>query len=205
MLVVASRNILVRYGLRQILKPLAVAISEADNLDDLLAQVRRNPVDVVIFALGPQAISDEDALKHLSRSHLDTRLVAIAPLPSRQQMIEVMEAGAHGYVGESDTPSELVDAVRRVRAGQTYIPLSLAPVSSTMIPVSEPPPTAELKLSSRQRQLLPLIAQGLSNKAIALTLDISVSTAKFHVGSLLRILNSSNRTEAASKATLLLR
>ena len=90
--------------------------------------------------------------------------------------------------------------------GQIYVtPLLAVPATppSEQVQGSTAPPR-KVKLTPRQRQLLPLLAQGRSNKEIANLLGMSVSTAKFHVASMLRTLDANNRAEAAGKATRLL-
>ena len=196
---VASASALRRYGLSQLLKSEGALTVEAVTFDNVVFEIERREVDFVVLEIGTE-VSDDSSLKLLRESYPHIGLIVVTPVLTRERMQEVIEAGAHAYVGEAEAPTELLTALRCVRAGQSYLPPSMVEDSSMDIASPAPP----IRLSARQQQLLPLIARGLSNKEIAQQLDISVSTAKFHVGTILRSLNSSNRTEAASKATMLI-
>ena len=96
----------------------------------------------------------------------------------------------------------MLAALQQVIDGQIYVTPLLAvpatPPPSEQVQGSTAPPR-KVKLTPRQRQLLPLLAQGRSNKEIANLLGMSVSTAKFHVASMLRTLDANNRAEQPAK------
>lgn len=108
-----------------------------------------------------------------------------------------LEAGAASYVPKSVGTQELLIALRRVLAGESYLPASLL---AAMAPANNTPTLSGQikldKLTQRQKDVLQLLSQGLSNKAIANRLDLCEGTIKLHVSAIMRALGVRNRTEA---------
>ena len=122
-----------------------------------------------------------------------------------EDALRALGAGAMGYVPErSDLPT-LVQALQLVLAGGTYVPALKpraddAPAAPTAAP-SAAPEWAELPLTPRQKHVLHLLTQGLSNKLIARELGVSVDTVKDHVAAVFKALGVSSRTQAVLVAT----
>ena len=206
---VASTSPLRRYGLAQLCRTYAgpssdVEVVEADSFDAVLIEMQRPVLTAIVSEFGHEAIANADAFRRLRAMRPSIKLVAVSPSREQHEIAAALSAGAHGYVIEQETTTQLAVAIRSVQGGNIYLPPSIAIDTNIAVALHPLENSTGLKLTPRQIELLPLIAQGLSNKQIAQRLEISVSTAKFHVGTLLRSLNSSNRTQAAGKATVLL-
>jgi DNA-binding NarL/FixJ family response regulator len=104
-----------------------------------------------------------------------------------------LAAGACGYVPKSAGGSTLVSAIRLALDGEIYVP----PV---VLQTGRPAPPAAQQVTPRQMDVLRLLAEGASNKAIAATLGLSEKTVKAHLASLFRTLNVGNRTQAIAVA-----
>ena len=120
-----------------------------------------------------------------------------------------LAAGFHGFISKRQSDAEILAAVMDILAGRIYVPKSFAKMgdgdalSGRFDREAVPTLSTEadvLKLTKRQREVLTLLARGLSNKEIARTLAIAEATTKIHVAALLRALGVRNRTEAAYKA-----
>ncbi len=122
----------------------------------------------------------------------------LALLPNHQNARAWLDAGASGILLETSSVYELLDAIRQVSRGETYFPPALThhvlaiprPVTPNAQPLVEP-------LTEREREVLQLLAQGLSNKAIAQKLYVSVRTVEGHLANLYGKLQVKSRTEAA--------
>jgi DNA-binding NarL/FixJ family response regulator len=141
----------------------------------------------------------------------ESELLALDELPAAPRLIlliddpalaaELLLAGAQAVLPRDATPEEIVAALRAAYAG--LIVLDAQTRSRLALPAAErrePAATEYPLLTGRELQVLELIAQGLPNKSIAVTLGISEHTVKFHVGSLLTKLNAASRSEALAHA-----
>ena len=200
---------LFRSGVRAELGRQVEVIGEADDVQpaiDLIGSVQPDVVllDVHLPGGGGQAVIQ--AIKPLFPS---VRFLALSASDAPEDVIAVIRAGARGYVTKTISTAELADAIRRVAAGDAVFSHRLAgfvldafaaagPSSEGVKPSFDP----ELdQLTSREREVLRLIAQGYTYKEIARELYISVKTVESHVSSVLRKLQLSSRHQLTRWAT----
>lgn len=113
-------------------------------------------------------------------------------------IVTALQAGARGYLGRQVTAEELGQAIRTVRQGGMVLhPLAAATLLQRLQAANAPRPEA---LTPRELEVLRLLVEGLTNKAIAGRLGISDHTVKFHIGAILGKLGASSRTEAVTLA-----
>lgn len=144
-----------------------------------------------------------ELLQQIHREHLVLPVVVISGSDDTEEALQALGAGAMGYVPERSDLDTLVQALHLVLAGGTYVPPlkpraeeSPAPAAAAAVP-----DWGELPLTPRQKHVLQLLTQGLSNKLIARELGVSVDTVKDHVAAVLRALGASSRTQAVFIAT----
>lgn len=146
-----------------------------------------------------------DLLQQIHREHLMLPVVVISGSDDTEEALQALGAGAMGYVPERSDLNTLVQALHLVLAGGTYVPqLKPRADDKPAAPVSAGPAPgdwAELPLTPRQRHVLHLLTQGLSNKLIARELGVSVDTVKDHVAAVLKALGANSRTQAVFIAT----
>jgi DNA-binding NarL/FixJ family response regulator len=146
-----------------------------------------------------------ELLQQIHREHLLLPVVIVSGSDETEDALQAIGAGAMGYVpGRSDL-NTLVQALHLVLAGGTYVP-PLKPRSDgapapAATAASAAPDWAELPLTPRQKHVLHLLTQGLSNKLIARELGVSVDTVKDHVAAVLKALGVNSRTQAVVIAT----
>jgi DNA-binding NarL/FixJ family response regulator len=135
----------------------------------------------------------------------------ISASDAKADVLSCLAAGLHGFVSKLEPDDEIVAAVNHVLSGGIYVPRWLAQVDVISSPPFGPglPPALSdqaplAKLTPRQRDVLPLLAQGMSNKEIARALKIAEATTKIHVAAVRRVLDVRNRTEAALAGRTLL-
>ena len=146
-----------------------------------------------------------DYLKEVHELCPETRFALMSTSNTRADVLSCLTAGFHGFVHKLQSDQELVTAINDLLSGRIYVPQWLVDGDEdrTEIPPSINTDLEILKLTRRQNEILPLIAQGMSNKEISQHLNIAEGTTKIHTAALLRALGARNRTEAAFMAARL--
>lgn len=178
------------------------AVVEARSAAEVLELVTSDAdFDLILLDLNLPGASGVSCLRSLRAEAPLTPVVVVSAVDDPGIMSEVVMAGATAYVPKSAPRQVLVDAIRAIMAGGTYLPAAaVAALRETQsTPPSAAPPAFEA-LTQRQRRVLGLLAEGHSNKQIARTLGISEVTVKAHVSSILRKFGFTNRTQAAIEA-----
>ena len=195
---------IVRQGLRSILEredDLHV-IAEASTAAEARAMMARVRPRIVLLDLKLSTSSDTEGLElcvELSQAHPDVGILVLTTFLDEQLVIAAIRAGAKGYVVKDVDTTGLIRAIRDVsKGGSAFDPRSAA----AMVRGLNAPPVEESKtLTARELEVMQLLAHGLSNGEIGARLYISETTAKFHVGNILRKLGVSRRTEAVYEAS----
>jgi two-component system nitrate/nitrite response regulator NarL len=172
------------------------ATGSIDELRTLLAQ----QPDLLIVDLRMKPL-DGIALIQLLRSEgYTTPAIMLTMSDSEADLTNAIRAGVRGYLLKDMAPDDVVDAIRRVAAGELVVAPTMTMKMIDMLRGEQPgqEPKNSLKLlTEREREILQLLARGESNKAIAQTLKISYDTVKQHVRHILNKLNLSSRVKAA--------
>lgn len=195
---------IVRQGLRSILEredDLHV-VAEASTAAEARAMMARVRPRIVLLDLKLSTSSDTEGLElcvELSQAHPDVGILVLTTFLDEQLVIAAIRAGAKGYVVKDVDTTGLIRAIRDVsKGGSAFDPRSAA----AMVRGLNAPPVEESRtLTARELEVMQLLAHGLSNGEIGARLYISETTAKFHVGNILRKLGVSRRTEAVYEAS----
>lgn len=215
-ILVADEHTLYRTGLRTILQVALpdAEIVEAEDFDALMRNLmEEQPIHLVLVSLGMTGSTDPQVIWDFKRASATTRYVVISGNGTFDQVLHYIAEGFHGFISKLQRDDEIIEAVQEVLAGRLAVPRGLTPFGSA----AETYRARELPqrrvgsqqdpfgLTRRQRDVLTLLADGLSNREIAQALHIAEPTAKIHVSALMRTLNVRNRTEAAVLAKDLIR
>jgi len=202
-ILVVDDHMLIREALRgvlQELKPEAGVIDASSCHEALqLAQANAGELDLVLFDLGLPDGDGFDTLGELRDLYPAVAIVVLSAFKDRDSVTKALELGALGFIPKSASRAVMVSALQLVFAGGIYVPPEIlqrpqeAPMSA---PVSAPMSPSELGLTERQIDVLALMMQGKSNKAVCRELDLAEATVKNHVTAILRALKVTNRTEA---------
>jgi NarL family two-component system response regulator LiaR len=193
--VIVDDHVLVRSGLEVVLGMFddIELVAQAGDGDEAIRLCRELDPDVVLMDLVmPDGASGVEATKAVLASCPGAKVVALTSFGE-----DTLRAGAIGYLMKNVTADELADAVRAAHAGRS----TLAPEAADALvrSVSSPPQGAD-SLTAREREVLKLMADGMTNADIAERLVIGVATVKTHVSSIIAKLGVSTRTEATSIA-----
>jgi len=208
-IVLVDDHEIMRQGLRSVLErevDLLVA-GEAGTGAEAMDVVARMHPQIVLLDLKLSTSSDSEGIelcRELTERYPEIAVLVLTTFLDEQLVLRAIRAGARGYVVKDVDTSGLVRAIRDVvRGGSAFDARSAAAVVRGLN-AAEPEPEAEL--TGRELEVLRLLAGGLSNRLIGERLYISETTAKFHVGNILRKLGVTRRAEAvyeASKAGLI--
>jgi len=188
-------------------------VLEASSLPQALPEIQNGAFDLVLIGLDLSDAKTVDALKSAAREASPaTRIAIISASDTRADILASLAAGLHGFISKHQSDAAILDAIARLLSGRIYVPRSLAEADDGEASASRgdnvgdslPTEADLLKLTKRQREVLGLLALGMSNKEIARALEIAEATTKIHIAALLRALGVRNRTEAAYKAGQLL-
>jgi DNA-binding NarL/FixJ family response regulator len=191
---------LFRSGVRSELGGQVEVVGEAEDVEPAIARIAETVPDVVLLDVHLPGGGGQAVVAAIKATHPQVRFLALSASDAPEDVIAVIRAGARGYVTKTISGTELVDAVRRVAAGDAVFSPRLAgfvldafaaaPAASGDAPSFDP----ELdQLTPREREVLRLIARGYTYREIARELYISVKTVESHVSSVLRKLQLSTR------------
>ena len=198
---IADRGTLFRHGLRGLLREHRPGWScaEAGSLDELLAHLRAEPVDLVLFDLQLGAPGSA-LLRRVRQEFPDQRIVVLADTDERGQILECLGAGANGYILKSITLPQLLRAMETVLSGGVFAPAALAGGAGTGIITAERDGSPLLAhLTDRQAEVFRLLSEGCATKTIARRMGLAVGTVKVHLAAIYRVLGAHNRVEALAK------
>lgn len=183
----------------------AAQVAEAACQDEVMNQVASDTdFDLIVLDLNLPGARGLSCLRYVRDAAPLTPVIVVSGNDDPATMSEVALAGAAGYVPKSAPGDVLVQAIRLVMAGRTYLPVQAAALRRSPSSASAPAEPIGDLLTSRQIRVLKLLARGLSNKQIARELEISEITVKAHVSAIFRKLGVSNRTQAANAARTML-
>ncbi len=200
---VADDHAVVREGLRTFLElqeGLEVAGEAADG-EEAVREAERLRPDVVLMDLVMPRLDGVGAMRELRRRLPGVRVIVLTSYAEDDRLLPAVRAGAAGYLLKTVQPQELARAVRTAHAGGALLDPGVAARLVEALaakPEGEAPPPE--RLTPREREVLVLIAGGLSNKRIARELGVAEKTVKTHVGHVLAKLGVADRTQAALHA-----
>ncbi len=173
-------------------------VGEASSGERAIALCQQVQPDVVLMDLMMPGMDGVTATKLIRERQPATQVIALTSFKEKEMVEGVLQVGAIGYLLKDVSADELARAIRAAAAGKPTLASEAAQVliQSARAPAEQP----GFDLTERELQVLALMTEGLNNQQIAERLVISVSTAKFHVSSVLSKLNAASRTEAVAIA-----
>jgi DNA-binding NarL/FixJ family response regulator len=197
--VIADDHPVVRAGLVALLEAaddIEVVGTASTGLDAVDVAAAQRP-HVVLMDLRMPGIDGDEATARIVAANPETRVVILTTYESDDAILSAIEAGASGYLLKAAPEAELLTGVRAVAAGE----VALAPgVAALLVKRAASPAAAGPALSARELEVLRLVAQGLSNRAIGEKLFLGEATVKTHLLHAFAKLEVSDRTRAVTRA-----
>ena len=172
----------VREGVRSYLnnQGSVLVVGEAADADEALRKARKLAPEVIVLDVNLPSLDGGELARKLRQTVPAAKLIAFSVHAGQEYVVRMARCGAHGYVTKDAPTAKLVEAIRHVHQGGLYFPpeMSDAILNPETNPSSEDANTAAL--TTREREVLTLLAEGLANKEVARKLGISVRTAETH-------------------------
>lgn len=207
---IVDDHALIRDALRGVLAELAsdVGVVEAAGVRAARASMAEHEdIGLVLLDLYLPDGSGFDLLAELRDSFAATSVVVLSASIDKRDITRALDLGALGFIPKSASREVMLSALKLVFSGGVYVPPEIFGAGRAAAPPpggpSTTPSARELGLTTRQFDVLLLMMQGKSNKAICRDLDLAEPTVKNHVTAILRVLGASNRTEAVIAASVL--
>ena len=191
-IILADDHQIVREGIRRLIETRSdfEVIGEAGNGEDAVRMISERQPDIALMDINMPRVSGIEATRRLERRGLNTRVLILSMHEDRSYVEEVLRAGASGYVVKNSSPEDLLSAIDAVREGRSYLSESITRqvVDAIAHPDGEVPVGLAV-LTDREREVLQLIAEGLSSKEIASQLGVSLKTVDSHRSNLMEKLD----------------
>lgn len=205
---IAECQALVRGGFHALLEGQAdmTVVGEAGDGEEAVAVAERERPDVMLIDIGLPGIDGLEATRRIldTPALADVRVVILSTSESDEHLFGALRAGASGFLAKDIEASDLVETVRAVARGEALLSRGvtrrlIAEIASHPDPYRPSPEELE-ELTAREREVMALVARGLSNDEIAERLVISVATAKTHVSRALRKVDARDRAQLVALA-----
>ena len=193
-ILVVDDHFMVRMGLSASLnvEPDMDVVAEAANGEAAIDAYRKHHPTLVLMDLRLPGMSGSDCTAAIIREFPDAAILMLSTHSAEEEIYRALQAGARGYIVKSILREELLRAVRTVHGGRPYVdPIVASQLAERRLHRS---------LSSREVEVLRMVAKGLGNKEIANALNIAEVTVKLHVSHVLEKLSVKDRTQAATAA-----
>lgn len=197
-ILIADDHTMVRESLVSVLQAegdVQVVAQAADGIEAVEKAIETRP-DIVVADLSMPKLSGIEVVRRLREALPETRVLVLTMHQEDEYVLQAVRAGASGYLVKDSAASELLAAVRSLHAGQGHFGAQAAKVLAEQL--QHPERTVDDpygRLTAREREVFHLIAEGLTTKEIARSLDISVKTAENHRGRVLEKLDVRNTAE----------
>jgi DNA-binding NarL/FixJ family response regulator len=167
-------------------------IGSASSGEEALEILRLHPADLLLLDLRMPGMSGIETLHAIKRLKINVRAIILTSYEADEDIYRAVQAGAQGYLLKDTPQSDMVEAIQSVYVGKRYFPRHIAArLAEHMM---------RTNLTSRELEVLNMLARGLTNKEIGRALNISGNTVRNHVNSIIEKLEVSDRTEAATTA-----
>ncbi len=202
-ILVVDDHLLIREALRGLfrdIRPDATLLEAPDAAQTMRLLAEQPDIDLVLLDL---SLPDRDGLELLAAlraRHPGISVVVLSGFPDRANVVRALDLGALGFIPKSAGREVMTNALNQVFSGGVYVPPEILSAVAPGGPRPSASP-ADLGLTERQVDVLALMMQGKSNKAICRLLALAEPTVKNHVTAILKTLGASNRTEAVLAAS----
>ena len=172
-----------------------------ETAEECIDSLEKQQVDVILMDLGLPYMTGIEAIKIIHRKYPDIKIIILTSHENDNEVLSSLASGANAYALKDIEIKKLVNLIKTVNEGSIWIDPRITKIVQKTFCKAEPVEKEAFKLTSREKEVLGLLVQGLSNTEIADRLIVSTHTAKAHVRNILEKLSVTDRVQAAVKAT----
>lgn len=195
----ADDHVLMREGIRQLLEfdGRIEVIGEANDGVECLKKLPEVCPQVLLLDINMPKKNGIEVLKEIRDKKMDVKVLVLTVHDEVEYLLKAIDIGVDGYIMKDSESSELIKAIHTIVNGESYIQPKLIPALNSKLLSRDEDKSKIDSLTSRELEVLIQVANGMFNKEIATSLDISERTVKNHVSNIFKKINVSDRTQAA--------
>ena len=196
---IADDHSLIREGIKQLLEfdGSMEVVSEAANGIECLDKLEDSVPDILLLDINMPNKNGLEVLDEIKRKEYDIKVLILTVHNELEYLLKAVDIGVDGYILKDSRSDELKRAIQSVLAGENYIQASLIPALNNRLANRDIDKDKIDSLTSRELEVLIQVANGMINKEIATSLNISERTVKNHVSNIFKKIDVSDRTQAA--------
>ena len=196
---IADDHVLMREGIKQLLEfdGTIEVIAEANDGVDCLEKLRYVKPDVLLLDINMPNMNGIEVLQRIKEFDLPIKIMMLTVHNEVEYLIKAVDTGADGYILKDSGSAELKKAIYIVMTGENYIQPSLIPALNSRLVARDEDKEKIESLTKRELEVLIQVANGMFNKEIATSLDISERTVKNHISNIFKKIDVADRTQAA--------
>jgi DNA-binding NarL/FixJ family response regulator len=206
-ILIIEDNRILREGIAEALgrqKDVAVAAISGGS-DEALKKAGVPKPQVVLIDLGLESPNCLEIVKAAKREYPGVKVIGMGLIPAQSDIMEFVQAGAEGFILKSATVEEVLETIRAVAGGQTVLPAAMAgslfsQVAEYALQKGNRNLKSDVRMTVREKEVIALIMEGMSNKRIAESLDIATFTVKSHIHNIMEKLALHSRLQIANHA-----
>ena len=192
-------HVLMREGIRQLLEfdGTINVIAEANNGEECLEKLSAELPDVLLLDINMPKKNGIEVLEEIKKKNINVKVLILTVHNEIDYLIKAVDIGVNGYILKDSESAELKKAINAVVNGESYIQPSLIPALNSKLVSRDNDKDKIESLTKRELEVLIQVANGLFNKEIATSLNISERTVKNHISNIFKKIDVSDRTQAA--------
>ena len=196
---IADDHSLIREGIKQLLEfdGSIEVIAEASNGVDCLEKLENTTPDVLLLDINMPEKNGLEVLDEVKKKNYEVKVLILTVHNELEYLLKAIDIGVNGYILKDSESAELKKAIQSVLSGENYIQASLIPALNNRLANRDIDKDKIDSLTSRELEVLIQVANGMFNKEIATSLNISERTVKNHISNIFKKIDVSDRTQAA--------
>ena len=198
-IMLADDHLLMREGIKQLLEfdGSMKVIEEAGDGEECIEKLKSSNPDVLLLDINMKKMNGIEVLEEIKNQNIDVKVLILTVHNEIEYLLKAIDIGVEGYILKDSESAELKKAINVVMNGESYIQPKLVPALNNRLVSRDVDKDKIDSLTSRELEVLIQVANGMINKEIATTLNISERTVKNHISNIFKKIEVSDRTQAA--------
>lgn len=195
----ADDHVLIREGIRQLLEfdGSIEVISEVNDGEECISELLHVKPDILLLDINMPKMNGVDVLEEIRRRNIDVKVLVLTVHNEIEYLVKAVDIGVDGYIVKDSGSAELKKAINCILNGEKYIQPSLIPALNKRLVSRDSDKDKIELLTKRELEVLIQVANGMFNKEIATSLNISERTVKNHISNIFKKIDVNDRTQAA--------